>query len=108
VFLYVLITRFIGYLWTFRLTSLLFAAFLVVIPFSPKLIGPLPDNLKNETLSDFCKDKETRDDISESEHLVEGVPWTFWLLLAILYSLHTFLRLECAFCYEILFADSLY
>ncbi len=90
--LYSLISKFIGYRWTFRLTAIFFALFTIIMPFSTQITGPVPANPAEANFSDYCQLPNSTEIMSVNANSVWRIPMITWVILTILYSFQTLLR----------------
>jgi len=83
------ITSYLGYRWTFRLGTLVFAAACMVLPFSNQITGsvPMPASTTCGSGSGFESGWQNTDycgnilDISSNEHSVLRIPAYIWIFV---------------------------
>jgi len=85
------ITSYLGYRWTFRLGTLVFAAACMVLPFSNQITGSVPmpasTNATSGSGSGFESGWQNTDycgntlDVSLNEHSVQRIPVYIWVFV---------------------------
>ena len=83
------ITSYLGYRWTFRLGTLVFAAACMVLPFSNQITGsvPMPASTTCGSGSGFESGWQNTDycgntlDVSLNEHSVQRIPVYIWVFV---------------------------